>query len=236
VLNSYMETINADQMWRRIPPEEKFEILSKSHASGTSAVLFCIVVFFVISVGLREQLVFGLSVILIPLVFQRAASKRWRELKPRTIIEYLAVRSAARRFAFAGRARDLSVHQIIRGFWIEEPSDDEAGVSVRPPSAEKPVWLVLLGDSLVCLSESARGANLEYGAHLREDFEMQSVEVESSGGKRLPVREFRFWKILPTKERVSCRFTTRFPGAMLVFEHRLNQQKTAVREEDVLAR
>lgn len=231
-----METISADQMWRRIPPEEKFEILSKSHASGTSAVLFSIIVFLVISVGLREQLIFGLAIILIPLIFQRAASKRWRELKPRTIIEYLAVRSAARRFAFAGRARDLSVHQIIRGNWIEEHSESAEINGSQLTVQEKPVWLVLLGDSLVCLSESSRGAILEYGAHLRDEFEMQSVEVESSRQKKVPLREFRFWKLSSTTERISCRFTSRYPGAMLVFEHRLNQQKTAVREDNILNR
>jgi hypothetical protein len=225
-----MDTISTDQMWSRIPPEEKFHLLSQSHASGTSAVLLLGLVCGVLAVGLGEQGIMWLALILLPIVFQQTAAKRWRELKPRTILEYLAVRSAARRFAFAARARDLSVHLIVRGNWTEDgPDESEQIATFETGVSSRAVWLILLGDCLVCLSEGAHGATLEYGAHLRDELEMQSVVGESSKGKQLPLRELRFWKQSSGQGRISCRFTTPYPGALAVFEHLLQQRQREVR-------
>jgi hypothetical protein len=184
----------------------------------------------VLAVGLREQEIMWLALLLLPIVFQQSASKRWRELKPRTILEYLAVRSAARRFAFAARARDLSVHLILRGNWTEDRLNEAGQVSsFETGVSSRAVWLILLGDCLVCLSEGTHGATLEYGAHLRDELEMQSVVGESSKGKQLPLRELRFWKQSTTQGRISCRFTTPFPGALVVFEHLLQQRQMEVK-------
>lgn len=229
-----METINADQMWRRISPEEKFLLLARSHTAGSMAVLLLFFIFLILAVGLREKYILWSALLLLPIVFQRASLKRWRELKPRTIIEYLAVRSAARRFAFAFRGRDLAVLDILRGAWTME-SDDRPGADAEfPDEAQKPsrpVWLVLLGDSLVCLSDSVSGASLEYFGLFREGLEMQSVSVESPVGGKLPVREFRFWGGVTARERLSYRFTSQFHGSMMVFEHRLEQQQKLIQEQ-----
>lgn len=229
-----MESINAEQMWRKISPEEKFQLLARAHTAGVSSVLLLLFIFLVLSVGLREKYLLWAALCLLPVVFQRASLKRWRELKPRTIIEYLAVRSAARRFAFTFRARDLSVLDILRGFWTLEAQDRPDMNADFPDDVRnsgRPVWLVLLGDCVVCLSEAASGARLEYVGLLREGFDMQSVSVESQGGGKLPVREFRFWGSVASNERISYRFTSRFHGSMMLFEHRLEQQKKLVIEQ-----
>jgi hypothetical protein len=228
-----MDSISTEQMWRRIPPEEKFQLLARSHASGTSAVLFLLCIFSILSVGLRESLVFWFAVLLIPVAFQRSASRRWRELKPQAIIEYLAVRAAARRLAFLAKAEDLAVLLILRGLWVDETEKNEIPPEpsfTEPMRVPKPVWLVMLGDCLVCMSEAPSGAELEYVALISKNLEMQSVTVESPRGGRIPVREFRFWKSLPDGDRGAYRFTSEFHGAMMVFETRLEQQKRIIDE------
>lgn len=228
-----METINAEKIWRRISPEEKLQILARAHTAGTAAVMLLLFIFLILAVGLREKYILWSSILLLPIVFQRASLKRWRELKPQTILEYLAVRAAARRFAFAVRARDLSVHDILRGWWTVETEDRSNNNSLFPDEtlkASQPVWLVLLGDCLVCISETPSGANLEYAALLRDGVEMQSVSVESPIGGKIPVREFRFWGGLTSKEQASYRFSSQFHGSMMVFEHRLEQQKKQIQE------
>jgi hypothetical protein len=95
-----MEKLNEDEVWRIVPPEEKLSLLAKANSAGFFASLMGVLVGWTVAVSLSLQWLVYVSLIFCPFIYQFAAGRTWRSARPRAMLEYLAARSAARRFAF----------------------------------------------------------------------------------------------------------------------------------------
>jgi len=221
------EAIDGKELWRQVPPEEKLELLSKAHTAGVLSMLGLILCGATLAVGLRQEWFLWGPLIASPLVFQVAAGRKWRQVRPRVMLEYLAARSAARRFAFTAKAKDLSLKLMFRGYVSEVFDDDavqeklEASISANKESA---VWIALFGDAVVLISERAGGATAEFAQPLTEKLGIQVRNPESAKSAYTAGKEviLSYHSRLMGHRRV--RVTSRYPAAMVVFEKGIAQQ------------
>jgi hypothetical protein len=143
------------------------------------------------------------------------------------MLEYLAARSAARRFAFTAKAKDLSLKLMFRGYVSEVFDDDavqeklEASISANKESA---VWIALFGDAVVLISERAGGATADFAQPLTEKLGIQVRNPESAKSAYTAGKEviLSYHSRLLGHRRV--RVTSRYPAAMVVFEKGIAQQ------------
>jgi hypothetical protein len=221
------EAIDGKELWRQVPPEEKLELLSKAHTAGVLSMLGLILCGATLAVGLRQEWFLWGPLIASPLVFQVAAGRKWRQVRPRVMLEYLAARSAARRFAFTAKAKDLSLKLMFRGYVSEVFDDDavqeklEASISANKESA---VWIALFGDAVVLISERAGGATADFAQPLTEKLGIQVRNPESAKSAYTAGKEviLSYHSRLLGHRRV--RVTSRYPAAMVVFEKGIAQQ------------
>lgn len=214
-----MEILDSAELWRRIPPEEKFELMSRAQAKGVSAALSLIVVAGTCAVGFRTNLIFWVSFLLAPLVFQLAAGRAWRRIRPMVMLEYLAARSAARRYAFTAGGKELTVTMIFRGTLERHLRHHDEELDEREGRKEiTKVWISLFPDSLVIMSEGTRGANLEYCQLLKERCQ---IEGEQVGRGQYEVRIVKGDS--STNIETSIILRSKHPGALLVFSKKLQE-------------
>ncbi len=219
-----MSTLDGQDLWRQIPPEEKFELMSKSHAKGIQAGAVTVIVGCTVAVALKVQVLIWLSIILSPLIFQFAAGKAWRDLRPRIMLEYLAARSATRRYAFSIRGKDLTLLMLFKGKMEEEFDEEHLEDSLEAKAQgtdSTPVWVGLFRDSIVMMSERMGGGELRFGQLLTEKrlrIEGGSLSGESEYSNDHFVR-FTFPDRSGSDRHV--RLTSKYPGALIVFEKKL---------------
>lgn len=227
-----MDFIDDSELWRQIPPEEKISLLNKSQAAGVLASVISIIVCSTIAVGLKLPWMMWGSMLASPFVFQFASGRSWRALKPRLMLEYLAARSVARRYAFANNSKDLTLALLFRG--ILNDVDAENGLRNSLEESVKTVrdaavWVALFNDALVMVSEQPGGARLEF-AHLAD--ERLIVEPRKDPTKNLTQEVYLSFADRGRGPRRS-RLTSDHPAALIVFEQKLrmiqqNKPKDAV--------
>lgn len=168
----FMELTFQDEVWRSIPPEEKFSYMAKAHASGVVASLYGLVLALTFALVFQSWMLVYLSCFLIPAVFQIVSFHRWRKLKPELILSYLAARSVARRFAFKNNAKDFTVLFMIRAEYHEpiDPSEGEVRREV--------CWIALFHSLVVVFKESKSGASLLAACHFTDQFNVEVDPVE----------------------------------------------------------
>lgn len=220
-----MDSLKESEIWRSIPPEEKIELMAKAHAKGIMSSGILIIVGCTIAVGLKVSWIMWGSLIISPFIFQFAAGKEWRGLKPRVMLEYLAARSAARRYAFDQRGKDLTPRLVFRGTLEEEFDRDhvqEALEAMIENTKQAEVWVSLFGDTVVMISERVGGAELKLG-HLIDEKLTVSSQSASGGGDYSNDKVVQL--IIKDKGKPERRFrlTSRYPAALVVFEKRLLQ-------------
>lgn len=162
---------NPEEIWRKITPEEKIDALNKSHAYGLLSSVIFIIICAAVSVGLRSKYLFWTALISSPMIFQFFSSRVWRDVKPRLILRYLAVRSVVRRFAFSAQSRSLEPELIFEGIVKEVPADtnDIEGVTqTLHHEDEYEVWVALFEDTIVMFKESKGGGQLVFSAPINE--------------------------------------------------------------------
>lgn len=218
-----VEPIDSEQLWRQIPPEEKFELMAQAHSRGIAAAFSIIVVGATLAVGLQNDWLLWGSIILSPVIFQGTASKSWRSLKPRAILEYLAARSAARRFAFSLNSAKLTLTSMIRGQMedvYEHESRSEELEADFENRRERDVWIALFQDALIVISEQAGGAKLELGQLLMKNIEM-SADSPSGQGEYANDREI----LIKTTNNFGITKTSKlkspYPAALIVLEKQM---------------
>jgi hypothetical protein len=224
-----MELTSLDEVWKRIPPEEKLEMMSAAHANGIAWVLSVIVLGGTLAVGLQiEWLLWG-SMLVSPMIFQAAAGKAWRASRPITVLQYLAAKTAARRYAFVIKAQDLYCSMIFRAVLervIDDPDEqyeDLFETKIRDNKVN--VWVALFGDGLVVMSERLGGAELQFGHLINEKLTIENnaneIGADYSNEKAVFLeyedREFG-------KRRV--KLTSRHPAALIVFEKKCREIQT----------
>ncbi|RIL07926.1 MAG: hypothetical protein DCC75_09600 [Proteobacteria bacterium] len=173
-----MAGIDANEIWRQIPPEEKLELMARSQAKGVSVAFVTIIIAATLAVGLQMEWLMWVSIIISPMIFQFSAGTAWRGLRPKLILSYLAVRSAARRYAFALKGKELTLAMVFRGTLerqYDEDSAQEALEAVIEKTREVEVWIALFTDSVVMMSEKPGGAELTFGHLLNEHLEIESI-------------------------------------------------------------
>ncbi|MCB0310983.1 MAG: hypothetical protein KDD42_07100 [Bdellovibrionales bacterium] len=224
-----MERINAERLWRQIPPEEKFELIAKAHAKGLLVCLICITIASTLAIGLQLGWIMWGSLILSPFVFQFAAGKEWRGLRPLRMLEYMAARAAARRYAYTFNSRDLTLRVILRG-QLEFIYEGEAQMAqALEAEFEKrriiDVWIVLFTDCVVLMSERPGGAQLEFAHLLNDKLGMDGISPDGQSDYSNG-REIYLTYAGKHDEQHRLKITSRYPAALIVFEKRLEQLKS----------
>jgi hypothetical protein len=225
--------IESTEIWRQIPPEEKFELMSRAHAKGVTAAVITIIICSTIAVGLQLGWVMWASFAICPFVFQFAAGKEWRGLRPRIMLEYLAARSAARRYAFTANGKDLSLSFMFRGHFerlFDEDRAQEALEAAIEKTKEAEVWVALFADSIILMSEQPGGARLEFSSLLSPD--RIQVTANSSDNKDYSSYKELVLASLHKNDRRKVKLTSKYPAALIVFEKKL---KTLIEAQKGLA-
>lgn len=209
------------EVWRRVPPEEKLELMARAQAAGVSASLVIVSVCATVSIGLKLPWLFYGAFVGIPFIFQFASSKAWRDIKPRAMLEYLAARSAARRYAFGTHCQDLTTKLMFKGYLSqrfsaeEESQEMEAEIDNRQ---RKEVWVALFPDTIVMLSERPGGASLELAYSIDQRLSIASTGFDDDDRENRSV-------ILGFAGRDgitrSFALTSRYPAALMVFERQI---------------
>lgn len=199
--------------------------MARAQAKGVWACLITFVVGSTLAVGLQMSWIMWGSLILSPFVFQFAAGKAWRGLRPMAMLEYLGARAAARRYAFTAHSKDLSLNFVFRAVMEEQfdESDEDRELKeleqVIQNNRQIEVWVALFTDAIVLMSEQAGGAKCEF-AHLLND-KVEFEGVSSDEGEYSKHREVYInWtdKRLGTSSRI--KLTSNYPACLVVFEKR----------------
>ena len=225
-----MEKLDSQEIWRKIPPEEKYELIARAQSRGVFAVLITLIISGTIAVGLKFSPIFWTLLILSPFVFQYGAGRSWQGLRPKVMLEYLAARTAARRYAFALRGRDLAVSFIFKGSisrqFEQDEKNEELAHSLDHADLTQ-VWVVLFTDSLVIIKETAKGASMVFGHLINEDLQLkgQSPDGESEYSTK------RELSIKASDQNNACwLLTSKYPAALVAFEKRFLQQQMKIQE------
>lgn len=215
-----MDTTDAQEFWRIIPPEEKLELLSKSHARGIVSAITAIVVGSTLAIGFKWNWFLWGSMMISPLIFQFASGKEWRKVKPQAILKYLAARSAARRYAFAAQSKDLSVDFMFRGT-LEKVQDrqkaEDAIESILEGASEAEVWVTLFRDCIIMMSERPGGAELKFGYLINEKLSITGLSPDGDSDYSND-REIYLTVQERKNDEKKYKLTSRFPAALVVFE------------------
>lgn len=184
---------SGEDIWGRIPPEERLEILASAQAKGVQASLLLLLMAFSAALGLKVPWIFFGSLALLPFSFQIMTAKAWRIMKTRPMLEYATARSTSRIYAYHAGARELVPGLMFRAEL--EPSllgDGLDGLEdelLEKPAA-KPVWVSLYPDTMVIVAEGQAGARLELAHSLFHNFSLTAEgfeEGEEGTSKRLSI-------------------------------------------------
>lgn len=228
-------TFEAEELWRQIPPEEKIALLNRAHGIGAFSALVVILVGGTMAVGLMIPWFLWGAMIAAPLVFQISAGRAWRSFRPTIMLEYLAARSAARRFAFTAKAKELAIKLIFRGKLEEVFDDDHIHEELEAAIAktkETAVWVALFDDAVVMLSEAPGGAVANFAQIISDKLTIESNaegDTDYSNGREVLLA----YDQKPFGKR-RVRVTSQYPAAMIVFEKTLQQRMALHRERKKL--
>lgn len=218
------QKISSSELWRKIPPEEKLDLMARAHGKGALTSFIIFVVSSTLAIGLQVPWIMWGSLVAAPFIFQAAAGKDWKDSRPRIMLEYLAARSAARRYAYVANAQQLEPNFIFRGV-LEEQFDDkhlhEALKKVVENNQQTEVWVSLFEDALIMMSERKGGAKLEF-AHVFND--KLRVNAFSPDGES-DYSQHRIVQVVSEENpKLTRRFhlTSRHAAALIVFEKRIN--------------
>ena len=217
-----MAALNSSEIWKIIPPEEKIEVMAQSHCSGVLASMIFIVLFSTIAIGMQIRSLIWFSLIFSPIIFQYFSGIKWKKLKPKMILEYLAARSASRRYAYATNGRDLTLLVLFRGQFITKKNFgdiDPGQVENSSEIIEKDVWISLFGDTIILISEAQNGAILEFGHFIDNKIRILSSSVNDKNVRNKSVTLSYTDKRTAVEMEVGIK--SKYPGALYVFEKKL---------------
>lgn len=231
------------EVWRQIPPEEKLEMMARAHSHGLMTAVGVILVGCTCAISFQTVSLMWGSILISPIIFQVAAGRAWRGLKPRSILRYLAARSAARRYAYSAQSEDLTLDLIFQGTieQVVDPGDAEAMLEAAAKNIqETEAWITLFRDTVVIMSERAGGAKQELVHPIDHRLLIQS---RSDDGKDYSTSKEVYLTTVQqiidplgeSEVKTHYRLTSRSPGALVVFEKKLQELKQQ-RELDALKR
>jgi hypothetical protein len=211
----------ARDIWGRIPPEERLEVLADAQAKGVQAALLLLLMAFSVALGFKRPWIFFSSLLLAPFAFQIMSSKAWNMAKARPLLEYAAARATARLFALNAGARSVEPALMFRAELQPSVAGDDFDITdeelLEKPTA-KPVWVSLFADTIVIAAEGPKGARLELAHSLFANFSITAEgfeEGDESGSKRLSIE-------VESRPGTVSRWTldSRHPATLLACERR----------------
>ena len=229
--------LESSDLWRQIPPEEKFDIMARAHACGITWAVVTVIVASTMAVGLQLNWMLWASLVLAPMIFQFAAGKAWRDIKPCIMLEYLAARSAARRYAYTTKAESLDIELIFRGRIarvFDQENIQEALDAKLENRTESDVWIVLFNDAVVMMSEQPGGAVAEFAYLVNDRMVMDATALDGKGD----YSSNREIILGAQKDRRGplqrIKLTSRHSAALVVFERKLKVLLEAAKAAHVL--
>lgn len=225
------------EIWRMIPPEEKLSVMAAAHARGVLTAGITIVVAATVAIAFQVDWIFFGALILSPFIFQFASSKAWRGFRPRMMLEYLAARAAARRYAFAARAKELELQLLFRGT-MEQVFDREQEMekleATIAHNKETEVWIALFRDAVILMSEKPGGAKLEFGSLINDKLAIEGINPDGAEGEYTINREVMLTaQARGEKVRKKIKVTSDYPAALVVFERKLLELQRAAKERQL---
>ncbi len=221
------EIPDSSEVWRQIPPEEKLAMMNNAHATGVLATVISLIILCTIAVGLNLSWLMWGSFMTAPFVFQFASGKRWRALRPKTMLEYMAAKSAARRFAYAAGSKDMRVVLMFRGTLETVFDDDHRTEELEAQIADHKqaeVWIALFADCIIMMSERPGGAELSFGYLLNDRIRIEGRSPDGEG-EYSSRRAVYFSCVDKLKEERHYVLTSQFPAALVVFEKQALQNQ-----------
>lgn len=226
-----MKLTQEDEIWRQVPPEEKLQLIASAQSKGVLAALTVIVIAGTLAVGFKWVWIFWGSFAFSPIIFQAVSSKAWRALRPKSMLEYLAARSAARRYAFTSKSKELDLVMLFKGHMEEEFSNEQLNEALEATIAntkEAEVWIALFRDAVVLMCERAGGAQLKFGEIIGDKFTLQS---SGASDKAYTSNKEVVLSIADKAGMRRVKLTSQFPAALIVFEKKFLQLKEELRRK-----
>jgi len=218
------ETLSLEQVWQAVALEERLELVTKAKADGILAAVGFLLLIGSIAYGFDAILLLGLGSIFSILVVPIFSGYSWRRNKPILVLEYLAARTIARKFAQLSRFDDLGLYFIFRGQAKPVFASEEEEALVRQSDRVeldstdgfRDCWVCLLGGGLVVISESSKGARLEFCGSFSSDLNIRpaTTEEDASEGAFVVNQENS------NKKTKSLLVRSRYRGALYVFDKR----------------
>jgi hypothetical protein len=218
--------ISIDQAWQSVSLEERLELISRAQASGLMATMATMFLIGCMAYGFDKIWLLVVGVAASSFVYPLFSSFSWRTEKPALILAYLAVRTVARRYAFAYNVPDLDIvfiyraeiRELFRDKAAEELARQELDVEIDTPvEAYKTVWVVLMRGGVVFLWERPGGAKMEFLTHLTNESVLRKpTNNENPPDERALVLE----GVAAIKGR-ALMITSRYPAAHYVFEKKV---------------
>jgi len=206
-------------VWRKIPPEEKLELMARAQSRGLGAAVVLLTITGTVAAGLRLPWIFWGAFMGVPFIFQFASAKAWRDMKPRAMLEYLAARSAARRYAYGCQCKDLTVVLMFRGVLQRQFDEEEIQSALEARVESKDyidVWVALFPDTVVMMSERSGGAKLEFAQSLGERLAIKAVDFDNQNDSK----QLEFTVENKRGDKHSWVLTSSYPAALYVFERK----------------
>ncbi len=231
-----VSVVDARDLWRQIPPEEKFEVMARAHAKSTVTCFITLVVSGTLAIGLQIPWIFWSSFVAIPFIFQFAAGKAWRHFRPMMMLEYLAARAAGRRYAFAANARDLTLAFIFKGHIERQFGGDEAALAALEASLdhvrEAEVWVALFNDALILMSEQPGGARLEFAHLVNDSLEIEGISPEGESEYSNNREVYLSYSDRKNAEQKKIKLVSRYPASIVVFEKKVLKLKAEWKQRE----
>jgi hypothetical protein len=185
-----------NDMWQKVPEEERRDLLLRAQASAMEACALTAVVGCAAAFSLHAPVLVLCVALLLPVLFRVISIKLCVRMKPQTLLQYVVAAIASKRYAAATISKDTSLKLIFRGSLESVPLDDSAPETAPEVSEEdarsnsttvRDVWISLFPDSLIMISEGDNGAHLEFAHSTLEDFVValdSSENTESDSAMR----------------------------------------------------
>jgi len=208
------ETLSLEQVWQAVALEERLELVTKAKADGILAAVGFLLLIGSIAYGFDAILLLGLGSIFSILVVPIFSGYSWRRNKPILVLEYLAARTIARKFAQLSRFDDLGLYFIFRGQAKPVFASEEEEALVRQSDRVeldstdgfRDCWVCLLGGGLV----------VEFCGSFSSDLNIRpaTTEEDASEGAFVVNQENS------NKKTKSLLVRSRYRGALYVFDKR----------------
>jgi hypothetical protein len=231
-----MQKVNHNDCWGKIPPEEKILLLRTTNSTATLSAAVLVAAASGLAIGFHFPWLFWGALLIVPVLFKIVANSRFKQEKSKLMLLYLAARSAARRFAFKYKSKDLTVLLLFRANLashtdssVQEEGEKRFNVIQEKPDASIAVWIALFSDVVIIFREEAGGARIQFAHTVDMRLRVSGFSLDGSGeysSSRVVILESED----KTRKLRAVRLTSRTPGALVVFEKKLQASLLTVRE------